>query len=208
MRGKFIVIEGGDGTGKTTLCKRIMREFYTLNVRAVYTQEPTGSVIGVIIRKIINEEIPEPSEKLMAYLFAADRHYHCNTIRHLLDTGHTVLCDRYVLSSVVYQGVSGKVSDEEILKLSHFALVPDLQVYLDVPLSCESLIKTRRQINIDGIFADKTCEYLNRYRSLVNSLDSPLLKAKVIDATNSCSNVFQSVWDEILTQFEGSFNFF
>lgn len=132
MRGVFITLEGLDGAGTTTQLDMVANELRRYNIPVVTTKEPTNGAVGTLIREQIRTS---PSPEKMTLLFAADRVEHCDTvIRPSIMRGDWVLCDRYVHSSVAYQGQSfytpGVVSD-----INCFALKPDIVIYVKVPVS-------------------------------------------------------------------------
>ena len=104
-RGKFIVFEGIDGSGKTTYARRLAEALSTPEKEAHFTFEPTKYVIGSLIRKVITHEI-EMNEQSIAALFAADRLDHIQNpdygMLQYLNNGHHVISDRYYLSSYAY----------------------------------------------------------------------------------------------------------
>ena len=131
-KGVFIVVEGLDGSGKTTqaemLMERLMRDH-----KAFYTAEPSRGKTGTFIRDccLYNEErLPTAVEAL---LFAADRVEHVeNEIKPALSEGKLVICDRYVYSSLAYQGSAG-LDLGWIEIINSFALKPDFAFFIDVP---------------------------------------------------------------------------
>ncbi len=105
MRGKFIVLEGGDGTGKSTQLSRIQDVLLEKGIEAVTTQEPGDTSLGKKIRAILFEEIMDPEVEL--FLLLADRRHHIkHVIEPALARGKWVLCDRYRDSSMVYQAMA------------------------------------------------------------------------------------------------------
>jgi dTMP kinase len=130
-KGVFIVIEGLDGSGKTTqatfLAKRLCE-----NHNVMLTAEPSRGKIGTFIREsCLYEEKRLPTEA-EALLFAADRIEHVqNEIKPALDEGKLVICDRYVYSSLAYQGSAG-LSLDWIKTINARALQPDFSIFIDV----------------------------------------------------------------------------
>jgi len=132
-RGVFICIEGIDASGKTTHAHRLVRSLRRRGVDAVYTTEPSPGDIGEFIRKYVLQRRRRVRTVIEAFLFAADRVDHLERkIKPALQQGKTVVSDRYVFSSLAYQGAAGLDLSwiEEINKL---AVPPDLGIFIDVP---------------------------------------------------------------------------
>jgi dTMP kinase len=130
-KGAFIVIEGLDGSGKTTQAK-ILAARLRRSHRAVYTQEPSGGKIGAFIRNYILYGANRPPIIVEALLFAADRIDHVqNEVQPALSKGFIVVSDRYVYSSLAYQGSAG-LSLDWIEAINQHALQPDLALFIDV----------------------------------------------------------------------------
>lgn len=136
MGGLFITLEGGDGTGKSTQIGLIQEWFESHGREVVRTFEPGGSEFGTEIREIVLHSRGHIEPRSEALLYAADRAHNIATnVRPALERGAVVIQDRYIDSSVAYQG-AGRVLDAiEIRDLSMWAtegLVPDLTVVLDL----------------------------------------------------------------------------
>ena len=130
-RGAFIVIEGLDGSGKTTQARLLVAKLNRSH-NAVYTAEPSRGKIGTFIRDICLYSEKRLSASAEALLFAADRGEHVeNEIKPALAKGNLVICDRYIYSSLAYQGSAG-LSLEWIEAINSQALRPDLAVFIDV----------------------------------------------------------------------------
>ena len=130
-KGVFIVIEGLDGSGKTTQATILAKKLYP-NYNIMLTAEPSCGKIGTFIREsCLYEEKRLPTEA-EALLFAADRIEHMqNEINPALDEGKIVICDRYVYSSLSYQGSAG-LSLDWIKTINACALQPDFAIFIDV----------------------------------------------------------------------------
>ncbi|MGG7452995.1 dTMP kinase [Plantibacter auratus] len=138
-RGLFITLEGGDGVGKSTQARLLSDWFEQQGRTVVRTREPGGSELGVEIREIVLHHRGDISPRAEALLYAADRAHHIATVvRPALARGEVVLQDRYLDSSVAYQG-SGRVLDaEQIRGISLWAaedLLPDVTVLLDLDVA-------------------------------------------------------------------------
>jgi dTMP kinase len=130
-RGAFICIEGLDGCGKTTQAKLLVKRLQKSH-NAVYTAEPSRGKIGAFIRKSCLYGEKRLSSVVEALLFAADRLEHVeNEVLPALRQGRLVVSDRYVYSSLAYQGAAG-LSLDWIEKINEHALRADLAIYIDV----------------------------------------------------------------------------
>ncbi|MFZ6992361.1 dTMP kinase [Curtobacterium sp. RRHDQ66] len=139
MTGRFITLEGGDGAGKTTQAESLT-EWLEANGRTVVrTREPGGTDLGLRIREIVLHERGHVSARAEALLYAADRAHHIETVvRPAIARGDVVLQDRYIDSSVAYQGVARGLGAEHIRSVSDWAadgLVPDRTVLLDLDVT-------------------------------------------------------------------------
>lgn len=134
MTAHFIAFEGGEAAGKSTQASRLAR-----SLDAVLTREPGGTPAGVAIRQLfLDPDTGELDPRTEALLMAADRAQHvASIIRPALDSGRSVVTDRYLYSSVAYQAHARGLDVDRIRDLSGWAtdgLLPDLVVLLDLPV--------------------------------------------------------------------------
>lgn len=133
--GLFVAFEGGDGAGKSTQSRLLGAALEALGREVVLTREPGGTALGAAIRQVLlhGDHVAPRAEAL---LFAADRAHHVATlVRPALERGAVVLTDRYMDSSIAYQGVARALQHDDIRAISRWAvqdLLPDLTVLLDV----------------------------------------------------------------------------
>ena len=137
MKGKFIVLEGSDGSGKSTLAQSLKEYFEGRGQKVLWTREPGGTDLGEILRDLILKEAKDPmSSRTEALLYAASRAEHVEKkIRPALERGEVVLCERFVYSSIAYQGYGRQLDPKEIEDINLFAtggLRPDATFYLKV----------------------------------------------------------------------------
>ncbi len=134
--GLFITLEGGDGAGKTTQAALLEAWLTDAGRRVVRTREPGGTEVGRLIRDIVLHHRGEVAARAEALLYAADRAHHVETVvRPSLDRGDVVIQDRYLDSSVAYQGAGRVLGTDEVRRLSLWAtggLLPDLTILLDL----------------------------------------------------------------------------
>lgn len=148
-KGAFICIEGLDGCGKTTQAKLLVKKLRKSH-NAVYTAEPSHGRIGTYIRNSCLYGKKRLSSVLEALLFAADRIEHLETeVIPALEEGRLVISDRYVYSSLAYQGAAG-LSLDWIETVNEHALKPDLAVFIDVdPEAVVSRLKPKKSVMED-----------------------------------------------------------
>lgn len=132
----FITFEGIDGVGKSTQIRLAEHYLKSLGKDVVCTLEPGGTELGQEIRNLLLHRKGDVAPRSEALLYAADRAHHVATkIRPALDAGSVVISDRYLDSSVAYQGAGRKLSAEEVRNISIWAvdgLLPELTVLLDL----------------------------------------------------------------------------
>ncbi len=137
-RGRFIAFEGGEGAGKSTQSRLLAEALQMRGVEVVASREPGGTAGAEAIRALLLGVGGEGwNPRAEAMLFAAARSDHVERlIRPALDAGKWVICDRFVDSSLAYQGGGGGLSDEEIMALHRIGsggLLPDKVVLIEVP---------------------------------------------------------------------------
>ena len=134
--GKFIVLEGIDGSGKSTQIELLKKRLLELDQKVHTTTEPTQREVGTLIRKILKKEV-SVSEETLAALFVADRLDHIQNqedgMARLLEDDVNIISDRYYWSSYAYHGLSMPISKVvEMNAICHYHLKPDLTIYLDL----------------------------------------------------------------------------
>ncbi|WP_238901273.1 MULTISPECIES: dTMP kinase [unclassified Clostridium] len=136
-KGLFIVFEGGEGTGKTTAIDAIYDWITENNFECIKTREPGGIKISEQIRQVIlSTDNKEMDAKTEALLYAAARRQHLvEKVIPALNQGVIVLCDRFIDSSLAYQGYARNLGIEEVLSINKFAIgeyMPDMSVLFDL----------------------------------------------------------------------------
>lgn len=133
----FITFEGPEGSGKTTIASRIVEILKNRNLDVVYTREPGGSYIAEQIRKILLKRNNTEMDKLTeALLFAASRRQHLvERVIPALEKGQLVICDRFIDSSLAYQGNARGIGIDKVMNINLFATegrLPDLTIFFDI----------------------------------------------------------------------------
>lgn len=187
-RGKFIVFEGIDGSGKTTHLERTADWLRRYNISAITMREPTSSPFGLRLRESASNGRLTPEEE--SDLFLQDRQWNVqNNILPALNTRKTILQDRYYYSTIAYQGARG-LDPEDIRKKNEvFAPRPNLVLLLDLDpeIALERIKKNRGES--PNLF--EKLDYLKRVREIFLSLRDPNIVH--IDAVGTVDQVWQQV---------------
>jgi len=197
-RGCFIAFEGGEAAGKSTQEALLAARLVEAGREVVRTREPGGTPAGEAIREVVlNPRFAGLDARAEALLFAASRGDHAaQVIRPALRRGAIVVCDRYVDSSIAYQGVGRGLGIERIRELSMWAthsLVPDLTVLLDI----DPAIGLSRVTNPDRLES----ESLDYHRAVRQAyLDLALAEPHrylVLDGAEAREQVADRIWERV-----------
>ncbi|MDS3925231.1 dTMP kinase [Staphylococcus hominis] len=197
----FITFEGPEGSGKTTVLNQI-NKLLSENYNVISTREPGGVSTGEEIRNILldGENIDIRTEAL---LFAASRREHMvEKVIPALKNNKVVLCDRYIDSSLAYQGYARGIGIEEVKKINEFAingLYPDLTIYLDIDAEVgrERILKNQRSQNrLDKETLTFHQKVIEGYKTLIKTNPE---RFKVVDATQSIESVISDTYEIILS---------
>ena len=194
--GKFIVLEGLDGSGKTTQVKRLVEHLSKAKHHCLTTKEPTDGSIGMLAQETIRG-ISSLSSDTLALLFAADRSEHIlRKIRPALEAGINVICDRFVYSNLAYQG--DVIPQKTIFAYnSQFLLSPDLTIFIDTsPEECtRRIISTRKNFELfDGVQRAKgiQVEYFKAFAAYGKQMP-----VKIIDGNLNEDEVFKQLINSV-----------
>lgn len=194
--GRFVVLEGCDGCGKSTQAGRLVRRLEARGHSVVATFEPGATELGQALRALLLGDEMQVSPRAEALLMAADRAQHVNdVIAPALTRGAWVVSDRFVGSSLAYQGSARELGTGAVAALSEFAtagLEPDLVVYLAAPAD---VLRTRRTGRADRIEAEGD-EFLGAVGRAYDVLAAARGWA-VVDATADPDSVELAVWDAV-----------
>ncbi len=185
--GYLIAIEGIDGAGCTTQIELVYNYLIKRGYKVYKTKEPTNNVIGQIIHKALKKDYSFKDQTL-ALLFAADRHEHMRELENYLKKNYIVLMDRYVLSSIAYQGVS--CSPDWIFTLNKYLPSADITVLIDLPPSI-ALHRIDKSRNSHELFEEVNIlkKVRNNYLKYIKFMKNSL----IIDGTLSIDDVFNKI---------------
>ena len=208
-RGRFITLEGGEGTGKSTQAAMLALRLESLGIAVLLTREPGGSPGAEVIRHVLLSGAAKPlGPEAEAMLFAAARQDHVKcAIEPALAAGKWVICDRFADSTRVYQGVLGQV-DRRIIKALERAsigeLLPDLTVVLDLPVEIAvQRLAGRRGDAAPDRFESENLEFHRELRDayLAVAAREPE-RCVVIDAGVSKDEIAKSIWAVVNLRFD------
>lgn len=198
--GYFITLEGGEGTGKSTLQKALQDRLTQHGVDVVVTREPGGTPRAEAVRALVlNPPGGKPFSPLAeALLMHAARRDHLDLlICPALIAGKWVICDRFSDSTRVYQGVSGEVSPEVLLDLERHSVAsfkPDLTLILDAPVDVTKVRRTARAGTQD-VFERKDEAFHEAVRSaFLDIARQDPDRCKLIDASRPAEDVADAAW--------------
>ena len=207
-RGLLISFEGSEGSGKTTQIALLTERFEAMGFEVIVTREPGGTEIGEQIRHLLKHSATGdgmfPETELL--LFAASR---AQLVRECivpaLEQGKIILCDRYLDSTTVYQGVARQLSEDPVTYINEFAvgnLMPDLTVVLDVP-AAEGMRRIKHRVtDLPDRMEQENIEFYEAVREgylmLVKSLPD---RFAVFDGTADKATIEKQVWDEVTRRF-------
>lgn len=166
MKGLFIVFEGGEGSGKTTQARLLSEALTSFGVENTITREPGDTPLGADIRKILLDRDRAPMTKMAeALLFAADRAEHVeNVIKPVLHAGGVVICDRYIASTIAYQGYANGLDRAVLWEINRWTsswIDPDVTFFLDV----DPVVGLERAMRVKRTrFEDKDVSYHQKVR--------------------------------------------
>lgn len=204
-KGCFIIFEGPDGSGKTTVAKLVVEKLKEQGFEVVHTREPGGIDIAEQIRDVIlNPDNTAMDAKTEALLYAASRRQHLvEKVIPAINEGKIVICERFLDSSLAYQGYARGLGIDEVLSINKFAIgdfFPDLTIFLDIDEE-EGLKRVNsRGITKDRLDAESVSfhhkvvegykEVLKRFKDRICVIDAAKPLEEVVAASLSAINTF------------------
>ena len=202
--GKLISFEGPEGSGKTTQIELLTSRLKKAGRQFLTTREPGGTAIGEQIRNILihNSKGDEMTAETELLLFTAAR---AQLVREIIAPamieGKIVLCDRYMDSTTVYQGVARNLASNSVSAINHFAVgnvLPDITIIIDVPLEVSLERIKKRNNNRPDRMERQSLDFYKKVREgyllLARSLPRHFL---VVDGTKSKEEIHQFIWTHI-----------
>jgi dTMP kinase len=195
-RGFFICVEGLDGCGKTTQAKILVRKLRKTGYNVVYTAEPSRGKIGRFTKRYCLHGGKRVSSIVEALLFAADRYEHVESeIIPALKDGKIVVSDRYMYSSLAYQGAAG-LSLDWIRKVNEHAVTPNLAIFIDVePSTVIQRLKPKKSV-MENL--ETQCKVREVYMKFVEN--GELVK---VDGNRSKEEVAEEILSIVLNSLKG-----
>lgn len=202
----FISFEGPDGSGKTSISKAIYQKLNQQGYPVVYTREPGGIDIAEKIRAItLDPENTAMDVVTEALLFAASRRQHfVEKIQPALNQGMIVLCDRFVDSSLAYQGIARKIGFDEVLEINRLAInnrFPDKTLYFDIDAK-KGLERIKNRNFLDRLDQESLAFHeavVSGYQEVIKHFGNRIIK---IDASRSYNEVFKDAYTTVLELIE------
>ena len=197
-KGLFITLEGGEGVGKTTQMQAIELYLSNNNIPFITTREPGGITISESIRNIIlDRNNTNMDGKTEALLYAAARRQHLvEKVIPALKDGKVVICDRFIDSSLAYQGYAREIGMKEVLEINKFAIddcMPDLTIFLDLDVKVGlSRVKSRNG-EVNRLDLEKVGFHEKVRQGYMKLLQSEPNRIKKIDANKSIEKVTEEI---------------
>ncbi|MEF9920208.1 MAG: dTMP kinase [Erysipelotrichaceae bacterium] len=201
-QGMFITFEGNDGSGKTTISKGVYEKMKKAGYPVIYTREPGGIRIAEQIREVIlNPENIEMDARTEALLYAASRRQHLvEKVLPALADGKIVLCDRFVDSSLAYQGVGRNLGIDEVYKINEFAIeghLPDATIFLQ--LSAEDGLKRIENREFKDRLDQEALSFhyavAQGYQTIIERFKERMI---MVDASYDIETVLKDAYDKVV----------
>ena len=204
MKGTFITFEGPEGSGKTTVARMVLESLNEEGYEVLYTREPGGIDIAEQIRKVIlDPKNTAMDAKTEALLYAASRRQHLiEKVLPALEKGTVVICDRFVDSSLVYQGVARGLGIEAVYQMNLFAIedvMPDATIFFDVaPEIGLQRIAENAHREVNRLDLEKLDMHQRVRQGYLRLAEQEKDRIVTIDASRDLDSVVEEVYQVIL----------
>ncbi len=212
MQGRFITLEGPEGSGKSTQAQTLVRRLAACGIEALYTREPGGTALGETIRNILQHNLAgeAPGERAELLLFEASRSQLVEkVIRPALQKGRWIICDRFMDSTTAYQGFGRGLPVDQVLQVHRFTVndvAPDRTLLLDIDVDTGFERIAQRYLAL-GESADRFEQEDRSFhrrvrRGYLQLAENDPARFRIIDAAQPPDTVSASVWNAVETLLE------
>jgi dTMP kinase len=201
MKGLFLSLDGIDGTGKSTQCQLLADWLRGRGHAVVECADPGGTAVGQVIRELLLGHRHSLTPTCEAFLFMASRaQLVSEVLRPALDAGRVVVCDRFLLANVVYQGHAGGLDPEQLWQAGRFGtggLEPDLTLVLDLPLELAASRRRQRPDATDRMERRDEPFRVRLRQGYLNEAKRQPQRIHVIDAGGPVAEVQDRIREEV-----------
>lgn len=202
QKGKFITFEGPDGSGKTTVSTAVVEKLKEAGVPVLYSREPGGSAIAEQIRNVIlDPKNTAMDARTEALLYAASRRQHLKEIiEPALDKGINVICDRFIDSSLAYQGYGRHIGEKEVYQINEFAIeshMPDKTIFLKISAE-DGLARIQKRSFLDRLDQESITfhdDVFNGYEKVVEKYKDRMI---IVDASKEVDAVIEDAYKAVM----------
>ncbi len=202
QKGKFITFEGPDGSGKTTVSTAVVEKLKEAGVPVLYSREPGGSAIAEQIRDVIlDPKNTAMDARTEALLYAASRRQHLKEIiEPALDKGINVICDRFIDSSLAYQGYGRHIGEKEVYQINEFAIeshMPDKTIFLKISAE-DGLARIQKRSFLDRLDQESITfhdDVFNGYEKVVEKYKDRMI---IVDASKEVDAVIEDAYKAVM----------
>lgn len=202
QKGKFITFEGPDGSGKTTVSTAVVEKLKEAGIPVLYSREPGGSAIAEQIRNVIlDPKNTAMDARTEALLYAASRRQHLKEIiEPALDKGINVICDRFIDSSLAYQGYGRHIGEKEVYQINEFAIeshMPDKTIFLKISAE-DGLARIQNRSFLDRLDQESITfhdDVFNGYEKVVEKYKDRMI---IVDASKEVDAVIEDAYKAVM----------